>query len=393
MTSFFAAYFIKNYENIKNPEIRRKYGILNGFIGIILNLFLFAIKLFAGFISNSISIMADAFNNLSDAASSIVTIIGFYLAGKPAEAEHPFGHGRLEYVSGLVVSFLILLMAYQLLVSSIKKVLHPEIISLDYTIVVIMLLSVVVKIFWYVNNRKLSKTLNSSAIGAIATDSLSDAFATTIVLIAAGISFYSGIYLDGWCGVLVAVMVGKAGLEAAKDTISPLLGNPPSAELVRDVEHTVLSYKEIYGIHDLVIHDYGPGRFMMSLHVEVSDKSDIIKIHDLIDRIEKELEEKFQCEAVIHMDPTVTDDIYTKKLREKIEKVVKHTGIEFTIHDFRVVRGDTHTNVIFDLVIPFDYYLSDKEVERKIKQNVKQFDDKLVAVVHVEKPFICKEES
>lgn len=392
MTSFFARYFIKNYDDIKDPDIRRQYGILNGIIGIVLNMLLFAMKLFAGFISNSISIMADAFNNLSDAASSIVTIIGFYLAGKPAEAEHPFGHGRLEYISGLIVSFLIILMAYQLTVSSIKKILNPEIVTLNYMVVLIMVISIVVKFFWYINNKKLAVSLNSSAIGAIATDSISDAFATLIVLLAAGSSFYTGIYLDGWCGILVAIIVGKAGLEAAKDTISPLLGKPPSSELVQNIEKTVLSYKEIHGMHDLVIHDYGPGRIMLSLHAEVSDKSNLIKIHDLIDIIEKELEEKFKCEAVIHIDPIVTDDVWTQKLHKKVEKIVKHTGADFNLHDFRVVKGDTHTNVIFDLVVPFDYYLSDKEIEIKIKQNVKQVDPKLEAVVHIEKPFISPKE-
>ena len=392
MTLFLARIFFRDYEQTDRPEVRQKYGMLNGVIGIGFNVFLFVFKLIAGTLSHSISIMADAFNNLSDAGSSVITVIGFKLAGQEPDPEHPFGHGRLEYVSGMIVAFLILIMAYQLVVSSVSKILHPEALSFSPVIALILIVSIAVKLYMYFNNRQAGKRINSPVMMTTAADSISDAFSTSVVLASSVFTFFTGINIDGYCGVAVGLFIAKAGIEAAKDTISPLLGNPASAELVSQIEHCVMKHEGVLGIHDLVVHDYGPGRFMISLHAEVSASGNILEIHDMIDNIEKELDEELHCQAVIHMDPITTDDAYTNELKKMVAAVIHGIDPILRFHDFRIVRGRTHTNVIFDVVAPFKYVISEEDLKEQISSGVKKTDEHLNCVIQVDREYVEKEE-
>ncbi len=389
MVSYLSKKFIKDYKNIKNENVRRAYGMLCSILGILLNIFLFAIKYFAGIISGSIAITADAFNNLSDAGSSVITLIGFKFAGMKPDLEHPFGHGRVEYISGFVVSVMIILMGAELLKSSVDKIFHPE--SIDTTIVsfIILIVSILVKLYMSLYNSKIGDKIESAGMKATATDSKSDCIATSVVLISMLIAKFTGVNIDAYAGLLVAGFILYAGYDAAKETLSPLLGQIPEKSLVDSIEKIVLSYDEIVGIHDLVVHDYGPGRLMISLHAEVPGNGDIFILHDAIDRAEIELNEKLNCEAVIHLDPIDTDNEEVMEMKSKITKLIKKEIDEIiTIHDFRIVKGNTHTNVIFDAVIPPKYKMTDKEVETKIKGLVKNNFKNCFAVVKVEITYV-----
>lgn len=389
MVSYLSKKFIKDYKNIKNENVRRAYGMLCSILGILLNIFLFAIKYFAGIISGSIAITADAFNNLSDAGSSVITLIGFKFAGMKPDIEHPFGHGRVEYISGFVVSVMIILMGAELLKSSVDKIFHPE--SIDTTIVsfIILIVSILVKLYMSLYNSKIGDKIESAGMKATATDSKSDCIATSVVLISMLIAKFTGVNIDAYAGLLVAGFILYAGYDAAKETLSPLLGQIPEKSLVDSIEKIVLSYDEIVGIHDLVVHDYGPGRLMISLHAEVPGNGDIFILHDAIDRAEIELNEKLNCEAVIHLDPIDTDNEEVMEMKSKITKLIKKEIDEIiTIHDFRIVKGNTHTNVIFDAVIPPKYKMTDKEVETKIKGLVKNNFKNCFAVVKVEITYV-----
>ena len=383
MVSYLSKKFIKDYKNVKNENVRRAYGMLCSIVGILLNIFLFAIKYFAGIISGSIAITADAFNNLSDAGSSVITLIGFKFAGMKPDLEHPFGHGRVEYISGFAVSVMIILMGAELLKSSIDKIFHPE--SIDTTVVsfIILIVSILVKLYMSLYNSKIGDKIESAGMKATATDSKSDCIATSVVLISMLIAKFTGVNIDAYAGLLVAGFILYAGYDAAKETLSPLLGQIPEKSLVDSIEKIVMSYDEIVGIHDLVVHDYGPGRLMLSLHAEVPGNGDIFVLHDAIDRAEIELNEKLNCEAVIHLDPIDTDNEEVMEMKSKITELIKKEIDEIiTIHDFRIVKGNTHTNVIFDAVIPPKYKMTDKEVETKIKDLVKN------AVVKVEITYV-----
>lgn len=387
MISLLAKWFIKNRTEYSDPRVRQKYGVLCGIAGIVLNLLLSAAKLFTGIFSGSIAIIADAFNNLSDAGSSLITLVGFRLAGQKPDPQHPFGHGRFEYISGLFVSMLILLMGFELGKSSVEKIIHPDPIEFRWLTIVILGISVAVKIYMGLYNRSVGKKIRSSAMMATMTDSLSDAVATAVVLIATVLSRFSSLNLDGYCGAAVAVMIFIAGIRSAKETISPLLGQPPEDEFVREIEGIVLSYHEVSGIHDLIVNDYGPGRKIISLHAEVPANADIWHAHDMIDNIETEISQKLNCIAVIHMDPIVTDDETTSTLRNSIAQEVKtiHPGI--TIHDLRAIPGPTHTNVIFDAVLPFDSRLSEEEAKEKIATLVAEKHENVRAVVCIDRSF------
>lgn len=380
--------FVKNSEDIKNPEVRSAYGNMSGIVGIFLNLCLFAAKLTAGIVSASISVIADAFNNLSDAGSSVVTFLGFKLASRPADKEHPFGHGRYEYVAGLGISVVILLVGIELLKSSIGKIISPDS-STEITLVsaCILIASVVVKLWMYFFNKILSKKINSSALKATSLDSLTDCVATTIVLVGLVISNLTGLMIDGYLGAAVAIFTLFTGVSTFKESLSPLLGNPPDAEFVRDIKDTVMQDDMIVGIHDLIVHDYGPGRCIISLHAEIPSNEDILKAHDSIDLIEKTLERKFNCMATIHMDPIATDDEYTLNLKDKVCRELCGDDSGFSIHDFRVVKGDTHTNVIFDLVVPHGIKQSNDEIRKTAKEKIRTIDPKLIPVMHIEKSF------
>ena len=385
MVTLLAKIFIKDSED--KIKQREAYGMLCGVIGILFNVLLFIGKFLAGTLSNSIAITADAFNNLSDAGSSIVTLLGFKLAGAKPDTEHPFGHGRIEYVSGLVVAAAILLMGYELVRDSIGKIMHPEETEFTLLVAVILIASILVKLYMAYYNRAIGKKLDSAAMKAVATDSLSDTAATTVVLLASVFTHFTGIKIDGYCGLVVGLLVGYAGFDAARETLNPLLGQPPAHEFVEKIDEIVMSHSEVCGMHDLIVHDYGPGRVMISLHAEVPSSENVLDLHDEIDNVEKELREKLGCEAVIHMDPIVTDDGLTAQTRERVAALVRCIDDDITIHDFRMVSGATHTNVIFDAVVPFGFRLTDEQVEEKIRSAVRALDGSYYAVVTVERSY------
>ena len=388
MISLLAKKFIKNREDVTSPAVRQAYGMLCGIVGIGFNVLLFALKLIAGTLSGSIAITADAFNNLSDAGASIVTLLGFKLAGQKPDPEHPFGHGRLEYISGLIVSMVILLMGIELAKSAVEKILHPE--AVEFTLLTggILLASILVKLYMYLYNRAVGKKIGSAAMEATAMDSLSDCAATAAVLAATLIGHFTSLQIDGWCGIVVAALVLWAGIQAARDTISPLLGQPPAPEFVQRIEKIVLSSPVVQGIHDLIVHDYGPGRVMISLHAEVPAHGDIMALHDEIDNVEKQLHDKLGCEAVIHMDPIVTNDEAVNVTHQRIAALVRGIDENISIHDFRMVTGPTHTNVIFDAVVPYGCKMSDREAEEKIKRAVHELDPRYFAIVQIDKSYV-----
>lgn len=387
MISLLARLFIKNSKEMDSPAVRKGYGVLCGAVGILLNILLFAGKFFAGTMTGSIAITADAFNNLSDAGSSTITLMGFQLGGQKADQEHPFGHGRIEYLSGLLVAMLIILMGFELGKSSMDKILHPEAVQFSTLSLGILVASICVKLYMYFYNTQVGKRIGSAAMHATALDSLSDSVATSAVLLATLVGHFTGWKIDGWCGILVAMFILWSGLGAVKDTLDPLLGRRPSPKFVDRIKQLVKAHPKVLGIHDLIVHDYGPGRVMISLHAEVSASENILELHDEIDNVEKELKEKLGCEAVIHMDPIVTDDGVTEETREKVAELVHCIDDQINIHDFRMVAGPTHTNVIFDAVVPFKFRLTDNEVEKKIKTAVRALDGNYYAVINVEKSY------
>lgn len=387
MVSILSKLLIKNYQNTSNPTVRQSYGMLCSFVGICLNILLFAGKFFAGALSHSIAITADAFNNLSDAASSIITLIGFKMAGQKPDPDHPFGHGRIEYISGLLVSVLILFMAFELLKSSIIKIISPVELSYSPLILIILMVSILVKIYMAYYNHRIGKIINSAAMKATATDSLSDTLATAVVLIATLISHFTGFTIDGYCGILVALFICYAGLQAAKDTVSPLLGQAPDPEFVKQIHEIVLSHEGIIGIHDLIVHNYGPGRVLISLHAEVPADGDILTMHDIIDHIEHELRDTLHCQTVIHMDPVCVDDEETNSLKGIVSGYLAEIDTTITMHDFRIVKGPTHTNIIFDIVVPYQFRLTDAELIQLITDKIKAENPNYFAVIEVDKKF------
>lgn len=370
MITFLASLFIKDRRNYDSPEVRQAYGVLSGAVGIGLNILLFLGKWIAGTLSGSIAITADAFNNLSDAGSSIITLIGFRLSGQAPDPEHPFGHGRMEYISGLLVSVAILVMGFELIRSSFGKLRDPELIESSALVLGILLASILVKVYMFYYNRSLSKKLDSAAMKATSVDSLSDTVATTLVLIATVISKYTGLILDGWFGILVGIFIVYTGGSTLKETIDLLIGQPPKKEFIDEIREIVLGHSLVYGVHDLIVHDYGPGRRMISLHAEVAVDGDIQDIHEQIDHIEHELQEKLNCSATIHMDPIVTDDKEVLEMKAKVEAMVQSLDEAFSMHDFRMVKGTTRTNLIFDVEVPRKTSLTDNEIMNRLKEQV-----------------------
>ena len=387
MVTLLAKIFIKEGED--KGKTRQLYGMLCGIVGILLNVLLFLGKFVAGVVSNSIAITADAFNNLSDAGSSLITLIGFKLGGAKPDPEHPFGHGRLEYISGLAVAAAILLMAYELIRDSIGKIIHPEETQFSMLAVGILVVSILVKLYMACYNSSIGKRIDSASMRATATDSLSDTCATTVVLIATLVGHFTGVQIDGWCGALVGVLILMAGINAAKDTLNPLLGQPPEEAFVEEIHEIVMAHEEICGMHDLIVHDYGPGRQMISLHAEVPSEGDILQMHDVIDNVENELRAKLGCDATIHMDPIVTKDERVHALKEAVVAIVKEVDEIITIHDFRVVAGPTHTNLIFDLLVPFNFSVSDEELMRIMQDKVKErLGDNYYVVMKIDKAYV-----
>lgn len=376
----------------KMPENKRRgaYGMLCGIVGIVLNLILCAGKFFAGIVSNSIAITADAVNNLSDAASSIVTLVGFKLAGQKPDSKHPFGHGRIEYISGLIVAAAILIMAFELIRDSVMKIIHPQATQFSTLAIVILAVSIGVKCYMAFYNRKVGKKIGSTTVLAVATDSMSDCVTTTVVLIAALVAHFTNLQIDGYCGVVVGLIIFYAGLSAAKDTLNPLLGQPPEEEFVQQIEEIVLHFDEnVIGLHDLMVHDYGPGRRFISLHAEVPAEGDILKLHDIIDNLEMKLTNELGCSTTIHMDPIVTKDAHVSELKQQVKQIVLAIDEKLTMHDFRVVVGDTHTNIIFDIVIPYEYPKSDDQVVDEIRRRVQEeLGEDHFAVIKVDKAYV-----
>ena len=387
MVQLLARYFIKNYEQTESPSVRQSYGVLCGSVGIGFNILLFIGKFLAGLISNSIAITADAFNNLSDAGSSLITLIGFKMAGQKPDTEHPFGHGRIEYLTGLLVSRLILLMGVELIKSSVSKILHPEATECTPVVAGILIVSILVKLYMYLYNRSTGRKIDSAAMMATAADSLSDMLSTSVVLIATLIGKFTGLQIDGWCGLLVGIFILYAGFSAAKDTISPLLGQPPQKEFVEKIESIVQSYPQVLGIHDLIVHDYGPGRVMISLHAEVPASGDMLHLHDTIDNIERQLHRELHCDAVIHMDPVMNDDEETQELKKQVTCCLHELDKSLNLHDFRIVKGPTHTNIIFDILVPFKFQLSDAEISRFMEEKIHSISASYYAVINIDKDY------
>lgn len=381
--------FIKDNED--TSELRQKYGMVCSAVGIALNVLLFVIKFVAGSLSGAISVTADAFNNLSDSGSSLITMFGFRLAAKKPDPNHPFGHGRIEYLSGIAVSILIVLMGFELFTSSVNKITSPEKPEISPVVFAVLLISILVKLYMFTYNRKYGKRYQSSAMLATATDCLSDTVSTAVVFVCMLITYFTNVDIDAYCGLAVAAFIIFAGLKSAYETVGPLLGQPPEPEFVKSIEDIVLSGKDVLGVHDLIVHDYGPGRCMISLHAEVPASGDILAIHDEIDNLERRLSEKLGCTAVIHMDPIQTDNENVRVLREVAQKVCCEIFEGMKLHDFRIVEGNTHTNLIFDVVVPHSFKLSDTEIKNRISEKIKEYDSKLFAVVTVDKDFVNSE--
>ena len=388
MTSLLSRLFIKDRNNTSSPKVRGAYGILFGAVGIFLNILLFGFKLAAGLISGSIAITADALNNIADSGSSAITLIGFKLSGKKPDPNHPFGHGRIEYISGLIVSLAILVMGFELGITSVGKIFNPSEVEFSVIIVVILVVSIAVKLGMFFDGLHVAKLIDAAAIKATAKDSISDAVTTSVVLISTILSRFTDFNADAWGGCIVALFILYSGFSAAKDTISPLLGQKPDEKLVESINEIVSANPAVLGVHDLIVHDYGPGRLIVSLHAEVSASADMLETHDHIDNIERELAEKLGCHAVIHMDPVVTDDESIFETREKVSALLKeHIDERLSIHDFRMVVGPTHTNLIFDVVVPFDMKISDGELEREIGVLIKTLDENYFAVVNFDRAY------
>lgn len=388
MISLLSRLFIKNRDAATEPAVRRAYVLLCSLFGISLNVLLFAGKYLAGVLSGSIAITADAFNNLSDAGSSVITLLGFKLAAKKPDTNHPFGHGRVEYLSGVAVSIIIIVVGFELAHSSIRKIFSPEAVDTGWLPMVILLVSIGVKFYMYAYNRVVGKKICSPAMRATAVDSLTDCAATAVVLLSLLVMRFTNVNIDGWSGAAVSLFILYSGITAVRDTLSPLLGNPPSPELVHAISDIVLSHPEIVNIHDLIVHDYGPGRLIISLHAEVPGNGDIYVLHDAIDSAERELHDKLGCLAVIHMDPISTDDSRVSTMRRTVAEAVKAVDPRITIHDFRIVSGPTHTNVIFDAVVPQHFAMPDDEVKRRIEDIVRNLWENTYPKVNIDQSYI-----
>ncbi|RHV84010.1 cation transporter [Clostridium sp. OF09-36] len=388
MINFLVKRFVKDYENVENAKVRTAYGMLASILGICCNLFLFSSKLFAGFLVNSISVMADAFNNLSDAASSIIGFVGVRMAEKPADEEHPFGHGRMEYIAAFVVAFLVVQVGFSLLKTAVEKILHPETLSFSLFSVGILVFSVLVKLWMASYNRKLGKKINSTVMMATAADSLGDVGATSATIVSLLVFRFFHINIDGIIGLVVSVLVLIAGINIAKDTLAPLLGEAIDPEVYKKISDFVESYDGIIGSHDLIVHNYGPSRSMASIHAEVPSKVDIETSHAVVDQIERDALEKLGIFLVIHMDPVETDNELAEILKEMAIDVILHLDSRLTLHDFRIAQSPARINLIFDLVVPRDYTRQMREeLTRQVCEKVRERDRRCTCIVTVENSY------
>ena len=388
MIKFLIKKFVVNSENVLDKKVRERYGILSGILGIICNLFLFVLKLIIGIIMNSIAIISDAFNNLSDMASSIVTIISSKMSNRLPDKEHPYGHGRIEYISTMIVSFMIILVGIELLKTSIDKIINPEILQFSWALLIILSSSVLVKVWMYSYNKYIGEKIDSSVLKTTSVDSLNDCISTAAVIISVFIGRYIPLPVDGVMGVLVSILIIYAGINVAKEIIGRLIGEPPSKELINQVTEFVMKEDNIVGVHDFMAHDYGPGAIIASLHAEVPDDINIVKIHEIIDDLEKNVFEKFGVMLVIHMDPISLNCEKTNIIRDMVKNIVNEINAEFSIHDFRMVDGENHINLIFDLVVPIEMKPSErKEVLRILEEKIKAKDKRYNIVVQIDNAY------
>ncbi len=385
MTEFIFKLFVKGYDGSESTELRRKCGSAVAIIGMVMNILLAAIKLFAGIVSGAISITADALNNLSDAGSQVVSLISFRISSKPADRDHPFGHARIEYVASMIVSFLVLTVGFELLSESVTKIFSP--VHVDYSVLVLIILgiSILGKLWLYFFGRSAAKKLKSECLRATAADSLSDAAATLAVLVAGIISKLTGFNTDAYMGIAVAVLIFIAGIKILNDTKNSILGSAPEPEVVEGIAALAREYPEILGIHDMVVHNYGPGNTIASFHAEVDGSANVFSTHDAIDNLEKRLYSELGVRATVHMDPIVTDDERVNELRARVLAAMKELDERFGIHDFRFVEGDTHTNLIFDITVPFEVKDSDREIKEKVSLKVSEIGVNYFAVITVDR--------
>lgn len=389
MTDLIVKTFIKDHKNINDSKVRTRYGILSGCVGIALNVVLCLMKFFVGSMTGSIAITADAVNNLSDAGSSAVTVFGFKMAGKPADRDHPFGHGRIEYITAMIVSFIILFMGIELAIQSVEKIRSPENVQFSLIGAVIIAVSILGKLWLAFFNKSLGRKINSPAMTAVVADSISDIAATSITLIALILSnFFPNLHVDGWLGIVVACFVLKAGLDIFRDTLSTLIGKSPSKELVEALKKKILSYDHVSGIHDLIVHSYGPGRDFATVHVEMPSDLNVMVGHNIIDDIENDVKKEMGIDLTIHYDPIEVNNERVTELKEITENVVRKVNPELSIHDFRIVDGPMHTNLIFDVVIPYGFKESPKEIISEISSQISEINSSYFTVIKVEHSFV-----
>ena len=384
MVNLLAKRFIKNYNDYANPKVRVAYGVLCGAVGIFFNILLCISKITVGILSGSIAVTADAFNNLSDAFSSVITIVGFKMSEKAPDSEHRFGHGRFEYIAGLIVSIIIIIMGFELAKTSIEKIIAPENITFDMISSVILFISILVKVYMFIYNKSIGKKLNSPAMDVAAHDSLSDAAATTAVLLSIIFFKLTNINIDAYCGMAVSGFILYSGCGAAKETINPLLGEAADEQTVQKIKEIITQYPDIIGMHDLIIHNYGAGRMMVTFHAEVDYRQNILEMHDEIDNIERHISRDLNCNTTIHMDPIITDNEELNKLKTKVEIFLHSIDENISMHDFRIVAGTTHTNLIFDVVLPYDSKISAGELKKKTSEFVKDLDGNYYAVINMD---------
>ena len=386
MVNFLIKTFIKNSENTENPKIRQKYGTLSSIVGIICNVLLFLIKYAMGTLSHSISIVSDAFNNLSDCAGCLVTLLGYKMASKPADKNHPFGHGRMEYLTSLIIAALIIFVGIELLKNSVEKIINPVEIRFSFAVLFSLVFSIAVKLWMAVFNAELGKKINSSVLTATAKDSKSDVIATSATLIALICSLFTALPVDGVMGLLVSVFILKSGYDIVKDTVDELLGKPADPEIINHIKEYVLKNDNIIGIHDLIIHSYGPGNMIGSCHVEVKSNESFTEVHDIVDSIEREIHNNLNILMTIHMDPIEVNDMLTNKCKKLVNNIIHSIDSSLDLHDFRIVSGESHTNLIFDLVVPFECKYSNEELKQKIDMQLSKENINYYTVIVFDKP-------
>lgn len=385
MTNVLVRAFVKNADATHLESVRQQYGRLGGFVGIVVNLLLFAAKLTTGLLSGSLAVTGDAVNNLSDAGSSVVSLISFRMSGKPADKDHPFGHARMEYIASTIVAFLILILAVELGKASVAKILQPGEVVFSLVTLAVLVVSILAKLWLYLFNKSLGKRIDSSVMLATAADSLSDVLATSAVLLSMVLGKLFSLSIDGWMGALVSVFIFLAGLRILKDTVDRILGQGPSKEMAQELEAIILAHDGVLGLHDLMVHDYGPNRTYASVHVEVDASEDLLHSHELIDDIERDIYRDMGIHLVIHLDPIVTDDPLLNELREAVETILREIDPVLQYHDFRMARGHHHRNLFFDVVAPFQFRLTETEIGDAIQQALTAHDPRLYAVITLDR--------